>query len=173
MTTGSDILASCMKDYFQSEQSVIDTWAKEIGRGYLTGGDYYNWCGIYAGHVLHRLGCQIPEKPEGAQQFLKIGKEVSSPIPGDIVVFKRGSEAWMGHVAFYIATESDGRIKAIGGNQGSRSNPKVCTQLHDPDRLLGYRRQASPGGVTLEIRKELGELHIALANISTKILSLP
>jgi uncharacterized protein (TIGR02594 family) len=104
-----------------------------------------DWCAAFVNAVLREL--QIPgsesvsEYPLVARSFLQWGKRVKEPIPGDIVVFPRGTEAWQGHVGFYYGTEYKNGIKyyqILGGNQ----NKSVTIELFPARSALGIRRHS-------------------------------
>ena len=54
---------------------------------------------------------------------------------GDVVVFKRGSQSWQGHVAFFVY-QAQGLIWHLGGNQSNRVN----VSSSPASALLGVRR---------------------------------
>jgi len=65
-----------------------------------------------------------------------LGKGISEPIPGYLVVFWRGTkQRWQGHVGFYLEHSYNGEmIQCLGGNQGVR----VVIIAYDPNRVLGF-----------------------------------
>ena len=98
-----------------------------------------NWCGVFVGWCLSENSLDIPEKPQVARSYLKIGKEVESPQMGDICVFWRESRnSWKGHVNIFIREEGD-LIHCLGGNQGGL----VQILKYKKNRLLGFRRLQS------------------------------
>ncbi|MDZ7905693.1 MAG: CHAP domain-containing protein [Cypionkella sp.] len=62
------------------------------------------WCAAFVGAMLERAGGDSTGKPN-ARSYLGWGTPVylADARPGDIVVFKRGSSTWQGHVAFLSA----------------------------------------------------------------------
>src|SRR5258705_4916570 len=59
------------------------------------------WCAAFVGAMLERSGIKST-KALNAQSYLNWGTKLSQPKNGCIVVIKRGSESWMGHVGFYL-----------------------------------------------------------------------
>jgi len=81
------------------------------------------------------VGQRGPQSP-AARSWLKWGKPVSKPLPGDVAVFWRESpSSWKGHVGFYLG-EVGGYVVVLGGNQGN----KVSVRYYKRSQLLGYRR---------------------------------
>lgn len=96
--------------------------------------DSVPWCAAFMNWCLQQAGGK-GTRSAMARSFLAWGKKVTIPKPGDVVVFKRGTDGISGHVAFFVsATERS--IKVIGGNQ---SNAVTYTTLNKTN-LLGYRR---------------------------------
>ncbi|PCI88185.1 MAG: TIGR02594 family protein [Hyphomicrobiales bacterium] len=91
------------------------------------------WCAAFVGSCLEKAGL-ASTRALNARSYLKWGRAIDTPVPGCIVVFKRGNSSWQGHVAFYIG-QSHGRIKVLGGNQ----NNQVKVSAYSEDDLLGYR----------------------------------
>jgi len=99
--------------------------------------DSVAWCAAFVGAVLGSLGIPGTGKPN-ARSYLKWGREVSlkSAMPGDVVVFWRGSPSgWQGHVAFLVRFDGD-RVLVRGGNQGN----KVSDATYPVGQILGIRR---------------------------------
>lgn len=98
------------------------------------------WCAAFVGSCLEKAGL-TSTRALNARSYLKWGRAIDKPVPGCIVVFKRGNSTWQGHVAFYIG-EANGRIKVLGGNQGDM----VKVSTYSRDDLLGYRLPKSKLG---------------------------
>ena len=92
------------------------------------------WCAAFVGAMLERNGIRST-RMLNAQSYLNWGVEITKPVPGCIVVMKRGKKAWMGHVTFYDY-EDDKYIYCTGGNQGDKVGQN--RYLKD-DKILGYR----------------------------------
>ncbi len=97
------------------------------------------WCAAFVNMILTKNGI----KGSGsnlARSFLtaKGFTKVDVPIPGDIVVFKRGTQPWQGHVGFVdkVNAHDDSTIGVLGGNQSDSVN----RTMYSTDGVLGYRR---------------------------------
>ena len=74
-----------------------------------------------------------------ARSFLEWGREhTGAPDKGIVAVFKRGTSAWQGHVAFCTGRETATHIEVLGGNQTNQVNK----QWKRKDDLLGLRKAA-------------------------------
>ena len=115
-----------------NNRTILD-YAKESGFEWVNN-DETPWCSIFANWVA--LKADLPRSLNAtARSWLGVGREVHNPELGDIVVFRRGTSAWEGHVAFYI-NEEDGFINVLGGNQSDQ----VRIAAYNKANLLGYRR---------------------------------
>ncbi len=115
-----------------NNRTIVD-FAQESGFKWVNN-DETPWCSIFANWVAKKA--ELPRSGKAdARSWLKIGTEVHHPLLGDIAVFKRGTSAWEGHVAFYI-NEMDGFINVLGGNQSDT----VKISAYNKENLLGYRR---------------------------------
>lgn len=93
------------------------------------------WCAGYVGGVLEHVGIRS-SRSAMARSYLKWGKPLTTPIPGAVVVFWRGSRnGSSGHVGFYVGKDQRGNIMCLGGNQSD----KVSIAPFSTSRLLGYR----------------------------------
>jgi uncharacterized protein (TIGR02594 family) len=96
--------------------------------------DSVSWCAAFVGAMLHRSGY----KNTGsllARSYLKYGIKLAKPVKGCIVVFKRGSSTWQGHVGFFSHWVRPGVIACLGGNQADQVN---ISYYHE-SKVLGYR----------------------------------
>ena len=101
------------------------------------------WCAAFVNAVLEETGIEgsasVSDYPLTARSFLQWGTEVTTPEPGDIVVFPRGNSSWQGHVGFYLKTQQINGVDyylILGGNQ----NNKVSIVPYRASRALGIRR---------------------------------
>lgn len=100
-----------------------------------------SWCGIFMSHIVGQLpggNALCPAGRLAARNWLATGKEITvdQALPGDIVVFYRGSiDGWQGHVGFFIRKDA-AKIWCLGGNQGN----KVSIEAYPAVRMLGIRR---------------------------------
>lgn len=101
--------------------------------------DEIPWCSNFVNWVAWKSGLQYSGKAN-ARSWLNIGKKVTSPEPGDIVVFWRESpESWKGHVGIFLGISPDRkRVYCLGGNQGNR----VSVSAYRLNTVLSYQRLA-------------------------------
>ncbi|MCK5606612.1 TIGR02594 family protein [Candidatus Pacearchaeota archaeon] len=78
--------------------------------------DEIPWCSSYANFVVIKCGVE-GTKSAMARSFETWGDPLAKPIPGCVVVLKRGPDTTKGHVNFYLY-ETKKYIYCIGGNQG-------------------------------------------------------
>lgn len=106
----------------------------EIGHTWVKT-DETAWCSAFINWCAKKANLSYSGKLN-ARSWLKIGKEVSSPRVGDVVVLWRESrESWKGHVGLFCR-EQNGYVYLLGGNQKN----SVCTQAYPKKQLLQYRR---------------------------------
>lgn len=103
--------------------------------------DSVPWCAAYVGAVLAE--CGLPTTASLlARSYLKWGRKVANlrdAQQGDVIVLKRGSKSWQGHVGFVDRVE--GRtVYILGGNQNDQVNIKPFSV----DDVLGVRRAETP-----------------------------
>lgn len=98
--------------------------------------DETSWCAAFVNWIASRHGIAGTDQLT-AQSFLKWPGKVAKPRRGDVVVIKRGTEAWQGHVFFWLAEEGES-IWGIGGNQGKIG--AVTVSKFPKAKLLGIRR---------------------------------
>lgn len=95
------------------------------------------WCAAFANAMLKRAGVEGTNSL-AARSFLQWGQKLTTPRVGCIVVFKRGTSSWQGHVGFYVG-ETKTHIRVLGGNQGNA----VSIASYNKKSLLGYRWPAA------------------------------
>ena len=83
-------------------------------------GDLTPWCAAFANWCFAHSGKGIATQSASSGSFRQFGVETRSPIPGDIVVFRRTStdaeSDLRGHVGFFVEA-SGGKVSVLGGNQ--------------------------------------------------------
>lgn len=104
-----------------------------------SGGDWVKddatpWCGGFMGWLAHRSGHRLAPEPLRARSWLDWGEILTKPVPGCVVVLKRGSDPREGHVALLEKVDGD-HLYLLGGNQGN----KVCIAKFPVSDVLGYR----------------------------------
>lgn len=138
----TDLLIKALTQYGVEEivggqhNATIVNYFKECGHEWVKD-DETAWCSAFVNWCAKTTGYEYTGKLN-ARSWLDIGEEVSDPMPGDIVIFWRGSQnSWKGHVAIFINKGEDNvHLNVLGGNQGN----KVCISQYDKGRVLGYRR---------------------------------
>jgi uncharacterized protein (TIGR02594 family) len=92
------------------------------------------WCAAFANAMLKRAGVKGTGSL-AARSFLSWGEDLrDAPRVGCLAVFRRGTEAWQGHVAFFLGAEGE-YVRVLGGNQGNA----VSIARYRKSDLLGYR----------------------------------
>ncbi len=91
------------------------------------------WCPAFANWVMIHAGKKGTNSAL-ARSWLKWGEPIEEPRYGCVVVFKRGTSNWQGHVGFFVRTEGD-KIVVLGGNQSNT----VSIAPRSKSDLLGYR----------------------------------
>lgn len=92
------------------------------------------WCAAFLNWVLRKCNIKTPNKLN-ARSFLDVGREVTSPVLGDIVILWRiAKDGPYGHCGLFI-NRIGNIIYILGGNQNNRVN----IQGYSADQLLGYR----------------------------------
>lgn len=92
------------------------------------------WCSAFANWCMHQAG--LPGTNNAmARSWLKWGVSLTEPVPGCIVVLKRGAPP-SGHVGFFLQrTTKEGFILVLGGNQSDQ----VGISTFNAADVLGYR----------------------------------
>ena len=101
--------------------------------------DEVSWCSSFANWCMKQGGIEGTHNA-AARSWMQWGRGLSQPRVGCIVVFKRGTSAWQGHVAFYLGTTALGNLVCLGGNQSDRVSVTVLLK----ESLLGYRWPDAP-----------------------------
>jgi uncharacterized protein (TIGR02594 family) len=96
--------------------------------------DEVSWCAAFVGAMLHRCGYKNTQSLL-ARSYLKYGLTLQAPSKGCIVVFKRGSSTWQGHVTFFSHWARKDVLACLGGNQADGVN----VSYYHVSNVLGYR----------------------------------
>lgn len=99
----------------------------------LPSDDEIPWCSAFVNWCLVEAGRQGTATPT-ARSFLHWGTPTFEPKTGDIVVLKRGTGHWQGHVGFFLDYHY-AYIYLLGGNQSN----SVCISLYKRKDILSYR----------------------------------
>ena len=128
------------------DNPTIVKYAKEAGFNWVND-DETPWCSIFANWVAMKAGLQRSKKANARSWLLTALNVDTSPEPGDIVVFWRGSpDSWEGHVAIFFGFSITGeRVYCLGGNQGNQ----VSVSAYSFDNVLGFRRLVSSEMISL------------------------
>jgi len=101
----------------------------------IKGHDEIPWCSGFINWVMIQDGLKGTNKAN-ARSWLDWGVAIDKPQVGAVVVFKRGLEAWQGHVAILLDWNEEYFI-VIGGNQSN----KVGIAYLPRDKVLGMRME--------------------------------
>lgn len=108
------------------------------------------WCASFACWVLEKAGMGSTNS-RLAKSFLHWGVSTKKkPMPGDLVIFDRGSLGWQGHVAFFLRM-SGGYIWVCGGNQSNA----VTIARYSTQRLNDIRRSSKHRKLSTGERQDL------------------
>lgn len=117
----------------------VGPWVKR----YLKTSKPLPWCAGFVSFVLRDAGKSVPYTLS-SRAFLKIGKRVEDPQPGDVAVFWRGKRAGpLGHSAI-VERVTENAVVIIEGNRGGF--PAVVRRRRyaradeRKEKLLGYVR---------------------------------
>ena len=116
-----------------------ETWGDNRGayvRKYLNGKENLPWCAGFVSYCFRRAGYNMPYTLR-AKDYLKYGKQVKKPIPGDLIVLSRSGG---GHVGIIEQVKGD-TITTIEGNTGKYpSKVKRIVYKGKPKNLIAYIR---------------------------------
>lgn len=105
----------------------------------LDSADEVAWCSGFA--QVPSFVLDMPRsKSAAARSWLKVGTPVhldDARRGNDVVVLKRGSQPWQGHVGFYAGRSAD-RVLVLGGNQSD----SVSIQPFPLSDVIAIRRLA-------------------------------
>lgn len=119
----------------KNNSEAILNYAKDLGiKEYKS--DSTPWCSLFMSWVVNKVGIK-DIKTLLARDWLKYGEKVSIPKRGDIVILKRGTSNWEGHVGIFLKYTDDGKyVTVLGGNQSDR----VTISNYPAIRVIGFRR---------------------------------
>ena len=90
------------------------------------------WCSSFVNWCMVKAGIEGTNSAM-ARSWLKWGREIDRPVPGCVVVLRRGAGN-SGHVGFYDSSDAT-HITLLGGNQSD----EVCLKDYRSSDVLGYR----------------------------------
>lgn len=79
---------------------------------------------------------KLPTFSPLARHWLSWGSETKDPQPGDLVVLRRGSSQWQGHVGFFVKRDPL-TVTVFGGNQDDQVKESRFLRVN----VLGYRTE--------------------------------
>ena len=122
-------------EWAKGDNPKVVAYFKDSGNPGVTN-DETAWCAAFVGAMLRRAGVKSTGALN-ARSYLDWGTPVDrkNAQPGDVVIFKRGSSSWQGHVAFFVK-DRGALIDVLGGNQSNAVNVKG----YQAAALLGIRR---------------------------------
>lgn len=91
------------------------------------------WCSSFVNWVMAKAGVERTNSA-AARSWLNWGEHIMEPLPGCIVILKRGAPP-SGHVCLYVAPAGKGLIQCLGGNQGDQ----VKISVFKTADVLAYR----------------------------------
>ena len=119
------------------------------------------WCAAFINAALRENGYSgseyVTENTLLARGFLDYGVKVDEPQVGDIVVLRRGTEGWQGHVGFYVdQKEINGTLyyALLSGN----NNESVDIDWFSTRKVIGVRRPTSANLLESQVRSLLEKI---------------
>jgi uncharacterized protein (TIGR02594 family) len=113
---------------------IIMNWAKEVGLEKIYKSDEIPWCGLFIAYCCKMAGLEVVSKPLWALSWANWGTNVTDPMLGDILTFRRDGG---GHVGIYVG-EDKTHYHILGGNQNNAVNVVRIAKT----RLFKARRTA-------------------------------
>ena len=134
--------------------------------------DEIPWCSTFVNWVAWKAGLQFTKKAN-ARSWLNVGTKVTSPEPGDVVVFWRESpQSWKGHVGIFLGVSADRkRVYCLGGNQGNR----VSVSAYRLNTVLSYQRLAPVNNLIIpdpELKKGSAGPDVVALQDALKLLNI-
>ena len=103
-------------------------------RQYLNGKENLPWCAGFISYCFKRAGYPL-QYFLNAKSYLRVGKKVNNPQPGDLIIFSRKGG---GHIAIIEKVDKNG-ITTIEANLGAYpSKIKRVVYKEKPKQLLAY-----------------------------------
>lgn len=121
----------------EEDNPVILKYASESGFDWVDD-DETPWCSIFVNWVAQKCGT-VRSEAANARSWLDVGENTDqNPLPGDVVVFWRGSiDSWQGHVGIFLGYSKDpNSVFCLGGNQANSVN----ISKYSISKILGFRR---------------------------------
>jgi len=93
-------------------------WAQVLGLQKFYNADEIPWCGLAMAYAAKMAGLEYPSQPLWALNWANFGTQVTEPMLGDILTFKRDGG---GHVGIYVGEDNE-CYHVLGGNQSNAMN---------------------------------------------------
>jgi uncharacterized protein (TIGR02594 family) len=118
-------------------------------------GDLTSWCAAFVNWCFLQAGKRPATHSASSGSFRSFGMSTSSPVEGDVVVFRRkdpaAADLGRGHVGFFVANH-DTEVEVLGGNQ---------IDGHDGAHMISSKRLSKEGKVlTLHSFRTDSRLHL-------------
>lgn len=91
------------------------------------------WCSAFVNWVMKQAGYKGTNLAN-ARSWLDWGAPLAKPVPGCVVILRRGAPP-SGHVGLYVSDVASDFIKVLGGNQGDQ----VKYSNVPKEDVIGYR----------------------------------
>ena len=146
----------------EAHNPVIIKYAHESGFTEVND-DETAWCSIFINWCCEQAGLQRSHKMN-ARSWLYVGKTITNPYAGDIVVLWRESpSSWKGHVGIFLGyTKDRNKIFVLGGNQKN----SVSVQAYDASQVLAFKRLTASKGL------EVPEPVLTLGSRGSEVMKL-
>lgn len=95
--------------------------------------DEVAWCSAFVCWVMEKAQF-VSTRSAAARSWINWGQKLERARYGCIVILKRGTHAWQGHVGFYLDQDAT-HIYVYGGNQGNRTS----VRRYPKDEVIAYR----------------------------------
>jgi len=96
--------------------------------------DEIPWCSAFVNWCMIR-DLKLGTDEALARSWLQWGKPLDIPQLGCIVVMRRGTSSWQGHVGFWLGELEPAWFHCLGGNQ----KDSVRVSRYATSKVLGYR----------------------------------
>lgn len=98
-------------------------------------GDEEAWCGAFMAWVCKQAGVEPPPNAFRARMWAEWGVDLGDkPVRGCVVVFKRGNNPALGHVAIFLSRTAT-HVTVLGGNQSN----SVSIATYKASDVIAYR----------------------------------
>lgn len=135
---------------------------EDVGNGEIKS-DEIAWCAAFVGAALKNTGYKYLHRNLLARGYLDYGF-VCEAEPGALIILKRGSSSWQGHVAF-VEKVTATHVHYIGGNQSNMVSRGIVSRRDT--KILGFRRPVSAAVTVREVAATESGTYKAVGLLST------